>query len=43
MNEAQTSALEIVTLVVAIVGVVLAASSLAWQAATFVLSEAVSV
>lgn len=38
MNGAQTSALDIVTLVVAIVGVVLAASALAWQAATFVLS-----
>jgi hypothetical protein len=33
-----TSSLEIVTLVVAIVGVSLALASLAWQAATFVLS-----
>jgi len=40
---AQTSTLDIVTLLVAIVGVSLALLSLGWQAATFFLSVAVSV
>jgi hypothetical protein len=35
------TALDIVTLVVAILGIVLAASSLAWQAATFVPKEVI--
>jgi hypothetical protein len=34
----ETTALDIITLTLAIVGAVLAAASLAWQAATFVLT-----